>query len=275
LNNEAVMASQNSSDWLGLSGRACVVTGGGGGIGRAVAVNLARAGAKVAAIDRDERGLEVTQAALREIGSGHRVIGCDTTSAESVTAASDAIVKSLGPCHVLVNTAAVLRPGALDELSLAEWNAVLAVNLTGYFLCAQTFGRPMRKLGRGSLIHIASIAASHAQGKSGAYSVSKAGVVMLSRQLASEWGPQGVRSNVVSPGMVVTPMSQSFYDTPGVTERRAAVTPMRRIGMPQDIAEAVLFLASDRSAYINGDEITVDGGYVRTLMNLVPRPGHD
>jgi NAD(P)-dependent dehydrogenase (short-subunit alcohol dehydrogenase family) len=269
------MASQNSSDWLGLSGRVCVVTGGGGGIGRAVAVNLARAGAKVAAIDRDERGLEVTHAALREIGSGHMVTGCDTTSAESVAAASEAIAKSLGPCHVLVNTAAVLRPGALDELSLAEWNGVLAVNLTGYFLCAQIFGRPMRKLGRGSLIHIASIAASHAQGKSGAYSVSKAGVVMLSRQLASEWGPQGVRSNAVSPGMVVTPMSQAFYDTPGVTERRAAVTPLRRIGMPQDIAEAVLFLASDRSAYVNGDEITVDGGYVRTVMNLIPRPGHD
>jgi NAD(P)-dependent dehydrogenase (short-subunit alcohol dehydrogenase family) len=251
------------------------VTGGGGGIGRAVAMNLARAGARVAAIDRDERGLEVTRGALRELGDGHVVARCDTTSAESVNAASEATEKSLGPCGVLVNTAAVLRPGGLDTLSLAEWNAVLSVNLTGYFLCAQIFGAQMRKLGRGSLIHIASIAARHAQGKSGAYSVSKAGVVMLSRQLASEWGPQGIRSNVVSPGMVITPMSQAFYDTPGVTERRTAVTPMRRIGMPQDIADAVLFLASDRSSYVNGDEITVDGGYVRTVMNLIPRPGFD
>jgi len=269
------MTGQNSSDWLGLSGRVSVVTGGGGGIGRAVAVNLAQAGARVAAIDRDERGLEVTRAALRELGDGHVVVRCDTTGAESVHAASETIEKSLGPCSVLVNTAAVLRPGGLDTLSLEEWNAVLAVNLTGYFLCAQTFGRQMRALGRGSLVHIASIAASHAQGKSGAYSVSKAGVVMLSRQLASEWGPMGIRSNVVSPGMVITPMSQAFYDTPGVTERRAAVTPARRVGMPQDIAEAVLFLASDRSSFVTGDEITVDGGYVRTLMNLVPRPGFD
>jgi NAD(P)-dependent dehydrogenase (short-subunit alcohol dehydrogenase family) len=176
---------------------------------------------------------------------------------------------------VLVNTAALLRPGALDTLSLAEWNAVLSVNLTGYFLCAQIFGRQMREAGRGSLIHVASIAGSHAQGRSGAYSVSKAGVVMLSRQLASEWGPQGIRSNVVSPGMVITPMSQAFYDTPGVNERRSAVTPLRRVGMPQDIADAVLFLASDRSSYVNGDEITVDGGYVRTVMNLIPRPGFD
>ena len=269
------MTGQNSSHWLGLSGRVSVVTGGGGGIGRAVAVNLAQAGARVAAIDRDERGLEVTRAALRELGDGHVVVRCDTTGAESVHAASETIEKSLGPCSVLVNTAAVLRPGGLDTLPLEEWNAVLAVNLTGYFLCAQTFGRQMRALGRGSLIHIASIAGSHAQGKSGAYSVSKAGVVMLSRQLASEWGPMGIRSNVVSPGMVITPMSQAFYDTPGVTERRAAVTPARRVGMPQDIAEAVLFLASDRSSFVTGDEITVDGGYVRTLMNLVPRPGFD
>jgi NAD(P)-dependent dehydrogenase (short-subunit alcohol dehydrogenase family) len=268
-------STTHSYEWLGLSGRVCVVTGGGGGIGRAVAVNLARAGAHVAVIDRDERGLERTREELPHLGSGHVLMPCDVTSADSIAAAAEAIERSLGPCSVLVNTAALLRPGALDSLTLAEWNAVLAVNLTGYFLCAQSFGAQMRSLGRGSLVHVASIAGSHAQGRSGAYSVSKAGVVMLSRQLASEWGPLGIRSNVVSPGLVITPMSQSFYDTPGVTERRAAVTPMRRIGMPQDIADAVLFLASDRSSYVNGDEITVDGGYVRTVMNLIPRPGFD
>jgi NAD(P)-dependent dehydrogenase (short-subunit alcohol dehydrogenase family) len=269
------MTGQDSSDWLGLSGRVCVVTGGGGGIGRAVASSLARAGARVAAIDLDERGLEVTRTELLKISRDHLVTRCDTSNAPSVTAASGTIEKSLGSCGVLVNTAAVLRPGGLENLSLAEWNAVLSVNLTGYFLCAQIFGRHMRKLGRGSLVHVASIAGSHAQAQSGAYSVSKAGVIMLSRQLASEWGPQGIRSNVVSPGMVITPMSQSFYDTPGVTERRTAVVPARRIGMPQDIADAILFLASDRSSYVNGDEITVDGGYANMLMNMVPRPGFD
>ena len=267
------MTGTDSSNWLGLSGRVCVVTGGGGGIGRATALSFAQAGARVAAIDLDERGLEVTRAELGKLGAAHVIARCDTTSTESVTAASETIEKSFGPCNVLVNTAAILRPGALDTLSLAEWNAVLAVNLTGYFLCAQVFGRQMRKLGRGSLVHVASIAGSNAQGQSGAYSVSKAGVIMLSQQLANEWGPHGIRSNVVSPGMVITPMSQSFYDTPGVTERRTAVVPTRRIGMPQDIADAILFLASDRSSYVNGDEITVDGGYVRTLMNLIPRPG--
>jgi NAD(P)-dependent dehydrogenase (short-subunit alcohol dehydrogenase family) len=269
------MTEQHSSDWLGLSGRVCVVTGGGGGIGRAVATNLARAGARVAAIDLDERGLEVTHAELRKLGGDHVVVSCDTSSAESIAAAAATVEKALGPCGVLVNAAGILRPGALENLSLAEWNAVLAVNLTGYFLCAQIFGRQMRKPGRGSLVHVSSIAGSHAQAQSGAYSVSKAGVIMLSRQLASEWGPQGIRSNVVSPGMVITPMSQSFYDTPGVTERRTAVVPARRIGMPQDIADAILYLASDRSSYVNGDEIIVDGGYANMLMNLVPRPGYE
>src|SRR5260370_6762641 len=139
------------------------------------------------------------------MGGSHAMTRCDTTSAESVAAASETIEKALGPCAVLVNTAAVLRPGGLDTLSLAEWNAVLSVNLTGYFLCAQVFGRQMRALGRGSLVHIASIAGSHAQGRSGAYSGSKAGVVMLSRQPSSGSGPAGIRSDVVSPGIVLTP----------------------------------------------------------------------
>ncbi len=269
------MTGQNPPDWLGLSGRVCVVTGGGGGIGRATALSLAAAGARVAAIDLDERGLETTRAELRAFGTGHFIGRCDTANAESVAGVAEAVEKSLGPCQVLVNTAAVLRPGGLDNLTLAEWNAVLSVNLTGYFLCAQSFGRQMRTLGGGSLVHVASIAGSHAQGQSGAYSVSKAAVIMLSRQLASEWGPHGIRSNVVSPGMVITPMSQAFYDTPGVTERRSAVVPSRRIGLPQDIADAILYLASDRSSYVNGDEITVDGGYANMLMNLVPRPGFE
>jgi len=269
------MTGTDSSDWLDLSGRVCVVTGGGGGIGRATAISFAKAGARVAAIDLDERGLEATRAELGKLGAGHVVARCDTTDVASVVAAAATVEKSLGPCAVLVNTAAVLRPGALDTLSLAEWNTVLSVNLTGYFLCAQAFGRQMRGLGRGSLVHIASIAGSNAQGQSGAYSVSKAGVLMLSRQLANEWGPRGIRSNVVSPGMVITPMSQAFYDTPGVTERRSAVVPLRRVGMPQDMADVILFLASDRASYVNGEEILVDGGYANMLMNLVPRPGFE
>src|SRR5205085_5157297 len=162
------MTGQNSSDWLGLSGRVSVVTGGGGGIGRAVAVNLAQAGAKVAAIDRDERGLEVTHAALRELGQGHVVVRCDTTSAASVSAASETIEKSLGSCSVLVNTAAVLRPGGVDTLPLAGWNGVLGGSMTGDFLCARAVGRRMPGPEECRRVHIAPDPARHGPGWSGA-----------------------------------------------------------------------------------------------------------
>lgn len=106
----------------------------------------------------------------------------------------------------------------------------------------------------------------------GAYDVSKAGVSMLSRQLAVEWGPSGVRSNAVLPGLIYTPMVKAMYDRPGVSERRAAAVPLRRVGAPADIAEAVLFLASPRSSYVNGAEILVDGGFTNNVMSLIPRP---
>ena len=125
----------------------------------------------------------------------------------------------------------------------------------------------------GALVHIASIAASNPQPRSGAYSPSKAAVAMLSRQLALEWGPAGIRSNTVSPGFIRTPMSESFYQAPGIKERREAMLPSRRIGTPQDIADAVLFLASPRASYVNGAELLVDGGLDQVVMELTPRPG--
>ncbi len=147
------------------------------------------------------------------------------------------------------------------------------MNLSGYFLCAQAFGRQMREAKRGSLVHIASVAAHHPQTRSGAYSASKAGVAILSQQLALEWGPLGIRSNVVSPGLIRTPLSEAFYQEPGVTERRAAIVPSRRVGQPRDIADTVIYLASDRAAYVNGADVAVDGGFSSVLMDLVPRPG--
>jgi NAD(P)-dependent dehydrogenase (short-subunit alcohol dehydrogenase family) len=110
---------------------------------------------------------------------------------------------------------------------------------------------------------------------SGAYSASKAAVAMLSRQLAFEWGPRGIRSNAVSPGLVRTPLSESFYQAPGVKERREAVVPVRAIGRPLDIANVIVFLASHRAGYITGQDIVVDGGLSQTLMSHVPRPGYE
>ncbi len=267
--------SGTSVDWLDLSGKVCVVTGAAGGLGRAISVGLAQAGAKVALLDQTVESLHELRATLQDFRFEATTVACDISDLESVAAAARDVEVRLGPCEVLVNTAALLRPGPLESLSIAEWNSLLGVNLTGYFICSQLFGRQMRQRGGGSIVHVASIAASHPQGFSGSYSVSKAGIVMLSRQIATEWGSVGIRSNVVSPGLVLTPMSQSFYDAPGVKARREAVVPVGRIGAPEDIRDAVLFLASERSSYVSGEEIGVDGGFARMLMNVIPRPGFE
>lgn len=241
-----------------------------------MAISFALAGAKLLLLDRNLVNASKTEKEVQAAADSKTlVLACDVSDPASVIAAAEASLAALGPCDVLINNAGLLRPGALDALSLSEWNAVLSVNLTSYLLCAQAFGAQMRSSGRGAIVHVASIAGSHPQPVSGAYSVSKSGIVMLSRQVAVEWGPFRIRSNVVSPGLVETPMSQAFYDAPGVREARSGRVPLRRIGAPQDIADAALFLASDRSAYVTGDEIMVDGGYGRMLMGMIPRPGYD
>jgi NAD(P)-dependent dehydrogenase (short-subunit alcohol dehydrogenase family) len=266
--------TNQATSWLRLEDRTCVVTGAGGGIGRATALAFAAAGARVVLIECDEATLAITAEQVAAQG-GHKpiVIACDVSDQASVEAAGEKAERAAGRCHILVNNAGILRPGALASITLAEWNVLMSVNLTGYFLCAQAFGRQMLADSGGAIVHIASIAASEPQGASSAYSVSKAGVAMLSRLIALEWGPR-VRSNVVSPGLVETPMSQAFYQVEGVRERRSAATAAKRIGSPQDIADAVLFLASVRASYITGQELIVDGGFSQMLMSLVPRPGY-
>ena len=273
------MNNNSTKDSSGLAGRVCVVTGAGSGIGRGIALALAREGGRVAVLDLNSGGADSTVSQIKGLGGEAAAFTCDTADASSVASAAAQSAAAFGPCDVLVNNAGILRPGALDMLTLEEWNKVLSVNLTGYFLCAQSFGRQMRSenggRGHGALVHIASIAAEHATAMAGAYSVAKAGVEMLSRQLAVEWGPHGIRSNAVHPGMILTPMSQAFYDQPGVSERRSQAVPAGRIGAPEDIAQAVLFLASDRAAYITGQSLTVDGGFTRMLMGLIPRVGYE
>ena len=261
-------------DWLGIAGRTAVVTGAASGIGRAVALSLAEAGAAVALLDRNQTSCTELADSLAAKRVRCLALACDTSDEASVRAAAAAVAEKLGQADILVNNAGILRPGALADLKLAEWNGLLAVNLTGYLLCAQAFRPQMLARGGGALVHIASIAASNPQPRSGAYSPSKAAVAMLSRQLALEWGPEGIRSNIVSPGFIRTALSEAFYQAPGVTERREAMVPSRRIGTPQDIADAVLFLASARAGYVNGAEILVDGGVDQVMMELAPRPGY-
>jgi len=259
--------------WLGLEGRVCAVTGAGSGIGAAIATELARAGARVALLDRDGAAAAGVARAIAAQGGTALALECDVSREASVREAAAGVRRELGDCGVLVNNAGMLRPGALEGVSLQEWNAVLAVNLTGALLCAQAFRPQLQAAGQGSLVHVASIAALHPQTRSGAYSASKAGVLLLSRQLAAEWGPLGLRSNAICPGMIRTPLSARFYEEPGFEARRAAVTACRRVGEPLDIANAALFLASPRSAYLNGAELVVlKPGRGTRSMSMVSMP---
>lgn len=260
--------------WIDLSSNVAVVTGGGAGIGRGIALGLAEVGANVAVLDRDEMGAAVA-AEIRGSGGRAEFFACDVTSDDSVARAACEVVAKVGEAAILVNNAGTMLPGGLETTSMADWDRILSLNLTGYLRCARVFGEPMLARGAGAIVHVASISAAFPQSYSGAYSVSKAGVVMLSRQLAVEWGPRGVRSNVVSPGMIRTPMTEAIYQTEGVHEARRTLVPARRIGRPEDIADAAIFLASARASYITGEEIVVDGGFTRTLMGTIPRPGFE
>jgi glucose 1-dehydrogenase len=262
--------------WLGLEGRVCAITGAAGGIGRLLAESFAAAGARVVVLDRDAEACRQTADALGSPAGFSAVpIACDVADPNSVARAARESLDAAGPCDVLVNNAAILRAGPIATVSFEDWNALLAVNLTGYLLCAQQFGRQMTEQRRGAMVHIASVAGHLPQSFSGAYSVSKAGVMMLSQQLAVELGEFGIRSNVVSPAMIRTPLSEPFYADRDLLARRTAMVPIRRIGAPRDIAEAALFLASDRASYISGEEILVDGAVSRSWLGLIPRPGFD
>jgi Dehydrogenases with different specificities (related to short-chain alcohol dehydrogenases) len=269
----SISSHATSSDWLGLADQVCVVNGAASGIGASIATALAQQGANVVLMDRNVEGCEILQKALEAYPGKRLSLSCDISNEDQVKEAAERVFAEFGNCFGLVNAAGILRPANLAEISLADWNSLIAVNLNGYLLCAREFGRQMRTAGAGSIVHISSISAHHPQPFSGAYTPSKAAVTALSKQLAVEWGEAGVRSNCVAPGMTLTALTEAYYQQPGVKEAREQFTAVRRIGMPEDIANAVLFLLSQRASYVSGTEIEVNGGLSCMLMGKIPRPG--
>jgi len=268
--------AQAAPGWLELEGKVCVVTGAASGIGAEIARQLASVGARIAVLDRDEPGAIATAASITATGAQAIAVACDIADKASVDRAAAQVERDLGRCDVLVNNAATIYAAALMDIELQRWNQLMAVNVGGFLLCSQAFGRQMIAAGGGgSIVHIASISGRVPQPYSGPYSVSKAGVKMLSQLLAVELGEHGIRSNVVSPAMVRTPLTEGIYQNPEVLRRREEIVPARRISGPRDLAEVVLFLASARSGYVNGQDILVDGGLSTAWLTLIPRPGFE
>lgn len=258
--------------YFDFSGKVCVVTGAGGGIGRGIAEAFGRAGGRVAVLERNAEGLAGTIEAITAAGGEAIGVVCDVSDRGSVEAAASEVSSRLGAADVLVNNAGIIRYGRLEDLSTEQWDLVMGINVGGYLNCSQAFGRSMLERGAGALVHIASIAATVPHQHCSAYSSSKAAVAALSEQMTLEWGPRGVRSNCVSPGLIRTPLAEEFYQRPGVTEVRREAVPVREIGVPADIAHAVLFLSSDLARYICGANLVVDGGLSLTAALRVPRP---
>lgn len=246
---------------FGLAGRTAVVTGGGSGIGRAIATALARAGAAVTLVARDQARLAEVAAQLREYGCEAAWVGGDLAHRAGVLEAADAASRTFGEPDILVNCAGInLRP-PLAELTDADWAATMSVNLEAPFLLGRRFGPGMAERGWGRIINVASQQAFRAFGNSGAYGAAKAGLVGLTRSQAEAWSPHGVCCNTLVPGFVITPLTAEVAADPARVAALAGRTMTGRNGLPADFESAAVFLAGPGAGYVTGQSIFVDGGF--------------
>ena len=248
-------------DRFRLDGKAALVTGAGTGLGAAMALGLAEAGADVAALGRRENLVAETARRIEELGRRALAIGADVTNAEDVTRAVEQTKEALGGVNVLINGAGVINADPSADVSPEDFRFVVDVNLTGAFLCAQAAGRGMIARGAGSIVNIGTFLGERGHRPArAAYNASKYGVVGLTKALAAEWGGQGVRVNCICPGVHRTPMLAPALADPEVEKGLNERTILGRVGEPADIVGLAVFLASDASAYITGESIFEDGG---------------
>jgi NAD(P)-dependent dehydrogenase (short-subunit alcohol dehydrogenase family) len=250
-----------------LGGRVSAVTGAGSGLGRAIAVGLARHGSDIALIGRNPDGLAETAAAVEQLGRRALAVRCDVTEPADVTRAFEATLAELGRLDILVNNAAITSHVLPEELEPDAWDAVLRTNVTGYWLCARSAFEPLKRApGGGSIVNVSSTASVSAMGRGNfAYSVSKGAINQMTRELALEWAPHGIRVNAILPCQIWTPALRELvadprFDNSALVDRFLAGIPLGRLGEPEDVVGPVVFLASGAAAMVTGALLPVDGG---------------
>jgi 3-oxoacyl-[acyl-carrier protein] reductase len=242
----------------GLSGRIALVTGASQGIGRACALELAKAGATVALAARSVEKLESVAAEIAAAGGTAKAFALDVANEESIKACAKTVIAEFGTVHILVNNAGITKDGLMLRMKRQDWDDVMTTNLTGAFLLTQACASVMMKARWGRIINITSVVGEMGQAGQANYAASKAGMIGLTKSLARELASRGITTNAVAPGYIETAMTAVLTD-----EQKAAMTthiPLQRAGTDADIASAVAFLASEGAGYITGHTLDVNGG---------------
>jgi 3-oxoacyl-[acyl-carrier protein] reductase len=243
-----------------LNDKVALVTGSARGLGQAIAVKLAEAGADIALCDLNAEWVEETAEKVRALGRRAECYGVNVAEGESVTAGIKAVEKDFGKIDVLINNAGITKDGLIMRMSEDDWDAVLNVNLKGTFLCTKAVMRGMMKQRSGTIVNIASVIGLMGNAGQANYAASKGGVISFSKTVAKELASRNVRCNAVAPGFIRTAMTDALDEE--VQNKMKDIIPLSRFGEPEDVANVVLFLASDASAYVTGQVISTCGGMV-------------
>jgi 3-oxoacyl-[acyl-carrier protein] reductase len=243
-----------------LSGKNALVTGAGRGIGREIALTLARAGANIGVCDVDLATAQSTAAEAQASGRQALALRCDVSKAADIAETVAAFCAQFPAIDILVNNAGITRDGLLVRMKEEDWDLVFAINLKSAFLCCKEVSRLMMKARSGKIVNIASVVGLMGNAGQANYSASKAGLIGLTKTLAKEFAGRNIQVNAVAPGFIQTAMTDKL--SPAEREKLASRIPMQRLGTPFDVANAVLFLSSSLSDYITGQVIIVDGGLV-------------
>ena len=248
-----------------LKNKVAIITGARQGMGKSYALTLAKAGAKVVVADISQEDCEKVVEEIKKAGGEALAVKCDVSKKEEVDNMVKAAVDKWGKVDILVNNAGICQFKPFLEITEEEWDRTIDINLKGYFLCAQAAAKEMVKQKSGAIVNIASIA----MGQMGVgfatlahYSASKGGIVAMTETMAIELGPYNIRVNAIAPGAIDTPMIDPVKQDPKTMEGILARLPLHRVGKPEEVSNLVLFLASDKSSYMTGSTVVIDGGWL-------------